>query len=125
MAVKKFGKATFYKTFYIHHVQYLIIQYDKIQARNQNLEEGTSWMWDHLLEAHGPNPNINPVQDFSFNLFQTFKDPMSRQLSEAVRIQVALNQGKHQGKDGSSKPIVSLNRKNEFFCQRKRFGEAD
>ena len=92
-------------------------------SRNQNLEEGTSWMWDHLLEAHGPQPNINPGQDFSFNLFQTFKDPMSRQLSEAVRIQVALNQGTHQGKDGSSNPIISLNRKNEFFCQRMRFTE--
>lgn len=86
-----------------------------------NLDEGTSWMWDHFQASHGPHHSINPQEDFTFNIINLFKDPMTRQILEAIRIQLALGNGTHQDKKGFKHPIVSLNRKNEFFAQRKRF----
>ena len=55
-------------------------------SRNRNLEEGTSWMWDHLQTVYRPHPSINPEEDFTFSVINYFKDPMTRQIEEAVRI---------------------------------------
>ena len=90
-------------------------------SKNQNLEEGTSWMWDHLKSTHGSLTNKNPHEDFSFDVISSHKDPMTRQIMEAVRIQKALGNGTHVGHKGSKHSIISLNRKNEYFMQRKRF----
>ena len=90
-------------------------------SKNQNLDEGTSWMWDHIKSSHCSHTNPNPQEDFSFNVISTHKDPMTRQIMEAVRIQMALCNGTHIDQKGSELSIISLNRKNEFFTQRKRF----
>ena len=89
-------------------------------SRNQNLEEGTSWMWDHLKSSHGSRTNPNPQEDFSFEMISSHKDPMTRPIMEAVRIQLALSNRTHIDHKGSKLSIISLNRKNEFFTQRKR-----
>ena len=88
-------------------------------ASNRHLEEGTSWMWDHHVSQHGPHIPIDP-QDYSFKVLSTFKDPMTRQIQEASRIQLALEGGLHIDSKGSKIPVVSLNRKNEYFQHRKR-----
>ena len=75
-------------------------------------------MWDHLRMAHGPNPSINPQNDFSFSVISSFKDPMTRQITEAVQIQMALGSGTYQGGKNSKLPVISLNRKTEYFSQR-------
>ena len=88
-------------------------------ASNKQLEEGTSWMWDHHEASHGPNVPIDP-HNYSFNILSTFKDAMTRQIQEASRIQQALERGTHIDPKGTKTSIVSLNRKNEFFQQRSR-----
>ena len=62
-------------------------------TRNPSLEEGTSWMWDHIQMAHPWSLNGNAKDDFSFEVIKSFKDPMSRQITEAATIQMALGRG--------------------------------
>ena len=50
---------------------------------------------------------------------------MTRQITEATRIPMALESGITQDHKGSKKSIVSLNRKNKFFAQRKRFVDLE
>ena len=93
-------------------------------SSNRNLEPGTSFMWDHYSETHGGSTTptlVDPKAHFSFRMISCFRDPMSRQLSEASRIQSGLNRGKFLNKEDKWEPIISLNRKNEFFRARKRF----
>ena len=61
------------------------------------------------------------TDDFQFEIINTFTDPMTRQIEEAVRIQRALDTGVHIDKNGKSHRIQSLNRRNEHFTARKRF----
>ena len=46
---------------------------------------------------------------------------MTRQVSEAVRIQKAMNNGVHEDSRGRNKAVVSINRKHEVFAPRPRF----
>ena len=75
-------------------------------------------MWDHNRDTHMDlDMNIN---DFQFNIVNTFSDPMTRQIEEAVRIQQSLTHGIHIDRTGKSRKVKSLNRKHEYFCPRKR-----
>ena len=78
----------------------------------------TSFMWDHKKENHSDLDMTN--SDFQFNIINRFKDPMTRQVEEAVRIQHSLALGIHTDKTGKLKNIKSLNRKFEYFCPKKR-----
>ena len=78
-------------------------------------------MWNHIKSSHGSHTNPNPQEDFSFDIISSHKDSMTSQIMEAVRIQLALSNGTHIDHKGSKLSIISLNRKNEFFTQRKRF----
>ena len=81
-------------------------------------------MWNHYLEAHGSSTTPNLVdtdRDFSFRMIKYFRDSMSRQLTEASRIQSGLSKGKFLNKEDKWVPIISLNRNNEFIKARKRF----
>ena len=64
--------------------------YDKCmrQKDRQTIEEGTSFMFDHHMEVHSHEEH-NPDTDYTFHLVETFRDPMTRQLNEAARIQLA------------------------------------
>ena len=73
---------------------------DTAKARNE------SWMWEHTQEYHqgvrGPNEG---AQDYSPKLEGTFRDPMSRQAEEGIRV-----------KDDQADPeVVSLNTDNVYF----------
>ena len=82
-------------------------------------------MWDHIKNEHGEVPDINIHNDFHFKILQRHKDPLTRQLSEAIRIEEALFNKIHHDEKGNKIKIKSLNRKEEHFKARKRFYEFD
>ena len=91
---------------------------------NTQYEVGTSWMWDHHSVIHGSDYPVNS-DNFQFETLKTFKDPLTRQIEEANRIKLALNNNKHEDITGSQIPIVSLNRKHEYFQSRQRYYTQD
>ena len=59
--------------------------------------------------------------DFKFEVIDTFRDPLSRQITEAVRIKQAIRSNIFQNNKGKTQKIVNLNRKMEVFVPRERF----
>ena len=59
-------------------------------GRRQEDDPRTSFMWDHQLEAHGGDHSINPEADFAFNVVNSHKDPLTRQIAEAVKILLSM-----------------------------------
>ena len=58
--------------------------------------------------------------DFTFKVLSKHRDPMNRQITEAVRIKKALENGtllKHKGRVIN---VNSLNKKMEYFAPRER-----
>ena len=80
-------------------------------------EKISSWMWDHTLDAHGGHISDNPREDYRFRLVGVFKDCLSRQLEEAVRIDSVEQSGRRVG-DRSGRKVMSLNRKEEHYQPR-------
>ena len=80
--------------------------------------ESSSFMWDHHINEHGQD-QIDPENDYIWSLLDRMKDPMTRLIKEAVRIEEALSKGIHHTHLGQRK-IKSLNRKEEHFQARKR-----
>ena len=78
--------------------------YDKCMKvrERQTIEEGSSFMYDHHMEVH------NSDTDYSFHQVETFRDPMTRQLNQAARIQLAMR-GLHSSINGKLYPIINLN----------------
>ena len=74
-------------------------------------------MWDHHINKH-PDDQIDPESDYSWRLLDRMKDPMTRQIREAVSIEDALPKGIHHTHLGQRR-IVSLNRKEEHFQARR------
>ena len=77
-------------------------------------------MWDHKLDKHADN-TIDVETDFKFEVIDTFRDPLSRQITEAVRIKQAMRSNIFQNNKGETQKIVNLNRKMEVFAPRERF----
>ena len=46
----------------------------------------SSFIWDHIVETHGGDLDLKPKRDFNFSVLATFKDPLTRQITEAVKI---------------------------------------
>ena len=84
----------------------------------------SSFMWDHQVAEHDGNMDVNPTADYNFDIIESRQDPLSRQISESVRIREALSKGVHYDKDKQYK-ISSLKRKFEYFLARKRSVEDD
>ena len=80
--------------------------------------ELSSFMWDHKRDNH-MDLDMS-TNDFQFDIVGKFKDPMTRQIEEAVRIQHSLALEIHTDRTGKSRNIKSLNRKYEYFCPKKR-----
>ena len=59
--------------------------------------------------------------DYKFNVVEKYKDSLSRQIAEAVRIERGLDLGIRDKPNGKSVEIVSLNRKSEHFSPRERW----
>ena len=80
----------------------------------------SSFMWDHRIECHRGDNNIDVDLDYKFDLIGSHRDPLTRQISEAVRIGQANNEGTYTENMGREITINSLNRKSEGFSHRDR-----
>ena len=82
-------------------------------------EEHSSFMMDHSRTFHGGHQDFK--KDFLIKVISTHRDPLTRQTTEAVRIQMALGSGIHTNTKWKETPITSLNRKGEFFAPVERW----
>ena len=80
-------------------------------------QEASSLMWDHTVETHNGEISDNPREDFQFRVVGVFRDCLSRQLEEAVRLESIENGGLRLG-DKLRRKVVSLNRKEEHYQPR-------
>ena len=77
-------------------------------------------MWDHWLAKHSQEGRPNPEEEYRFQIISNHRDAYDRQVSEAVRIERALESKLFMGKNKKDSHIESLNRKFEHFCPRVR-----
>ena len=99
--------------------------YLKASLNTNPLQENSSFMWDHMKSEHKEVPNIDIQEDFHFTILQRYSDPLTRQLSEAIRIEEAIYNKQHHDTKGNKIKIHCINRKEEHFKARKRFNEFD
>ena len=83
------------------------------------LELNLNWMWDHFHGIHGGPMDLE--NDYAFQVLSSHRDPLTRQTTEAIRIQKALQQGIHISRNGEPVQIISLNRKGEHFAPMERW----
>ena len=72
------------------------------------------------MEVHGEEQQIDPNRDFKFEVVERLEDPLTRQVSEAVRIIQAMDKNIHTDNRGIESVVHSMNRKQEFFAPRER-----
>ena len=80
-------------------------------------------MWEHVRDKHEGNLNPqNPLLDFKFTVVSSHREPMERQIKEAIRIKSALS-GNVKKSDFSKleTQVKCLNRKGEHFGPRERW----
>ena len=78
----------------------------------------SSWMWDHLVEEHGGVPGPDHHEDFTFRLLGSFRDCLSRQVDEAVRLEMVQLLGRVLGDRGEGvggRTVKVLNGRGEYF----------
>ena len=82
-----------------------------------------SWMWDHMFTSHGAPSldDLDPKRDFRFEAIGGHRDPMTRQVEEAVRIVQARENGSFTNRSDRDLRVKSMNRKDEHFAPRQRF----
>ena len=89
-------------------------------AVTPTLDPMSSWMFDHSKEFHDV-PSSSMENDYSFSVLGSYRDPMTRQINEAVRINRALDLGIHTTVRWKDVPITSLNRRGECFAPIERY----
>ena len=104
---------------YTRHLQHLSKYSLKARGmgRTDN-EEGATFMWNHTKSVHGGIPGAdNGAGDYQMYLDGSFRDPLTRQVDEDVRMRVGLEElVKQRCKDRSSdRNIELMNSKNEYF----------
>ena len=76
-------------------------------------------MWDHIQLAHSEQTSLDPANVFKFSLVSGHRDPLERQIMEAIRIEKSFT-GVMTNSKGQQFPVVSLNRRGEHFAPRER-----
>ena len=96
------------RTLYVRTQQH---RADFLKARRLNDlgQEHLSWMWSHLKASHPDQDNIDTLRDFKFSVLSRHRDPLSRQLEEAVRISNGLDRKVHTDRKGLETKISCLN----------------
>ena len=69
------------------------------------------------MEMHGGQISENHRDDYKFRIVGVFRDSLSRQLDEALRIESIEQRGRRIG-DKSGEKVASLNRKEEHYQPR-------
>ena len=110
------------RTLYIRRRQHLNDFRTCTRTRSQRKIEGekSSFIWDHVQAAHSGDLEFNPEKDFKFKVLGAYRDPMSRQITEAVKIQRAQDRHTFQAQGGEEIQVISLNRKYEHFAPQQR-----
>ena len=80
----------------------------------------SSFMWDHRVDKHQGDMDIDPDMDFKWEILSSHRDPLSRQVTEAVRILQAVETNRQTDNRGIELSVNSLNRKTEIFAPRDR-----
>ena len=57
-----------------------------VQEQDIRKPDCSSWMVDHHRKEHKEEQPPDPVKDYKFELVSKHKEPMTRQIEEAVRI---------------------------------------
>ena len=84
-------------------------------------DQVTSWMFQHsILEHGGPQ---DPKRDYKFDLIRTQRDPLSRQIEEAIRINEAIDRKTLTDLNNKKQLVASLNSKGEAFCPLERWNK--
>ena len=102
-----------------HYQDYSRAMRNKDQDHRNSQEPSSSWMMDHTDNVH-PGTDMNK-SDYEFSLITTYRDPLTRQIAEAIRINEALEYNKYTDNKGEIIEIRSLNRKGEHFAPRERW----
>ena len=84
-------------------------------APERRVKPKSSWMWDHTEKVHQGIISDELSDDYNFRVAGSFRDPLSRQLDESVRIGMVTNLGRV---GGVNKKCVLLNRKDEHYQPR-------
>ena len=71
------------------------------------------------MDVHQGSSAIHPETDFAFTVVTSFKEPLTRQIVETVKIQRALDHGTFESLMGNI-AINSLNRRSEHFAPQER-----
>ena len=74
--------------------------YRKASQSTNTVEETSSFMYDHMKNEHSEISNVNTHEDIHFKIIQRHKDPLTRQLSEAIRIEEAILNKQHYDPKG-------------------------
>ena len=88
-----------------------------------SLDTTTSFMWDHWASAHSNQGSPETDKEFRFKILSKHRDPFNRQITEAIRIEKALDNNIILDKSDKPTEIKSLNRRFEHFCPRIRPGK--
>ena len=81
-------------------------------------------MYDHSKYFH-PENEIDINNDYEFNILEKHKDPMTRQLTEAIRIKEPFDKNNYYNSKGQKITVNLINRKEEHFKARKRYRNID
>ena len=79
-------------------------------------DEKSSFILDHFKEAHKDDPDVVPERDIKFSVLASYKDPLTRQIAEAVKIRRALEKNTFIDPGREVVQTFSLNRKFEHFA---------
>ena len=108
------------RTLYIRTQQHRA-DFMKARRLNGSEQEHLSWMWSHMKASHPDQDNIDIRRDFKFSILSRHRDPLSRQLEEAVRISNGLDREIHTDRKGLEIKISCLNGKEEAFAPQVRW----
>ena len=95
--------------------------YRNVVGSSHQEGESSSWMADHYWDYHRNESLPDPDKDYSFQVIGTHRDPLSRQLEEAIRINKALDTGILIDRRNEESKVKSLNRRGETFAAYKRW----
>ena len=105
------------RTLYIRRNQHIndFKACSKKKERSED-DEKSSFILDHFKEAHKDDPDLVPERDIKFTVLASYKDLLTRQIAEAVKIRRALEKNTFLDPGGESVQTYSLNRKYEHFA---------
>lgn len=111
------------RTIYTRYQQHISDYMKASRTTNSRSEDDcSSWMWDHSSLVHGGVRDY--YNDYKFKPLSSHRDPLSRQITEAVRISKAINSGVHMNDRYEEIPVLSLNRKGECFAPLERWTDT-